>query len=508
MPATLIKLTKAGRAAFIGPDNMGTVARKVAKIGVATAPFVPTDELLALPNERKKLDTFGGENIADDTIHVTLRDDTDDQYSLYGFGLYLDNGVLLGTCGQNTPILEKSLSAMMLLSADMRITEIDPTLIEFGNSNWTNPKATTERQGVVELATDVETQQGADAERAVTPAGLAARTATATRTGLVELATDAEAQTGIDTVRAVTPANLSARTATETRTGLVELATDAETQTGTDAARVVTPANLSARTATETRTGLAAIASQVEANTASDDSKIITPKKLGVYVAAAIAALVDSSPATLNTLRELATALGDDPNFATTTINALALKAPLASPALTGTPTVPTAAGGTATPQAASTDFVQQAIGAGAIAFFARSTAPAGWLKANGAAVSRTAYAALFAAISTWWGVGDGVNTFNLPDLRGEFLRGWDDGRGTDPGRVFASGQGSQNLAHSHQTLTPGANGFWVDAPGRYAINAGGTGVNFNLLPNPTSEGSGGNESRPRNVALLACIKI
>lgn len=56
----------------------------------------------------------------------------------------------------------------------------------------------------------------------------------------------------------------------------------------------------------------------------------------------AIAALVDSSPATLNTLNELAAALGDDANFATTTTNALALKAPLASPVFTGNPTAPT----------------------------------------------------------------------------------------------------------------------------------------------------------------------
>ncbi|WP_197369874.1 phage tail protein, partial [Ralstonia pseudosolanacearum] len=65
---------------------------------------------------------------------------------------------------------------------------------------------------------------------------------------------------------------------------------------------------------------------------------------------------------------------------------------------------------------------------AGLIGYFARSTAPSGWLKANGAAVSRTTYAALYAEIGTTFGAGDGAATFNLPDLRGEFLRGWDDG--------------------------------------------------------------------------------
>lgn len=76
----------------------------------------------------------------------------------------------------------------------------------------------------------------------------------------------------------------------------------------------------------------------------------------------AISALVDSSPAALDTLSELAAALGDDPNFATTVTNALALKAPLASPAFSGTPTVPTAAPGTSDTQVANTEFVQEAI--------------------------------------------------------------------------------------------------------------------------------------------------
>lgn len=81
-------------------------------------------------------------------------------------------------------------------------------------------------------------------------------------------------------------------------------------------------------------------------------------------IAAAIAALVNSSPATLDTLNELAAALGNDANFATTITNALALKAPLSSPALTGVPTAPTAAPGTNTAQLATTAFVAAAIAA------------------------------------------------------------------------------------------------------------------------------------------------
>lgn len=87
---------------------------------------------------------------------------------------------------------------------------------------------------------------------------------------------------------------------------------------------------------------------------------------------------------------------------------------------------------------------------AGMIAAFARNTPPTGWMKANGAAISRTTYAALFAAIGTTFGAGDGATTFNLPDMRGEFLRGWDDGRGIDSGRAFGSFQDQAYLSHAH----------------------------------------------------------
>ena len=82
------------------------------------------------------------------------------------------------------------------------------------------------------------------------------------------------------------------------------------------------------------------------------------------FVSTAVADLVDSAPTTLDTLNELAAALGDDPNFATTVTDSIALKAPLASPALTGTPTAPTATSGTNTTQLATTAFVQSAVGA------------------------------------------------------------------------------------------------------------------------------------------------
>lgn len=140
---------------------------------------------------------------------------------------------------------------------------------------------------------------------------------------------------------------------------------------------------------------------------------------------------------------------------------------------------------------------------AGTIIWSARNTAPTGYLKANGAAISRTTYATLFSAIGTTFGSGDGSTTFNVPDLRGEFARGWDDGRGIDSGRTFGSAQAQAIQSHNHliNAITATDN-----------INQGAFSKSFNYL-DPESPGTestsstGGTETRPRNIALLACIK-
>ena len=166
---------------------------------------------------------------------------------------------------------------------------------------------------------------------------------------------------------------------------------------------------------------------------------------------------------------------------------------------------------------------VAQAAPSGQIAFFAGSSAPAGWLKANGAAVSRTLYANLFAAIGTTYGTGDGRSTFNLPDLRGEFMRGWDDGRGIDRGRVFGAAQGDaiRNITGSIDTGSHNGQQLFDEATAQGALA-----ISRKQWKKWTGDsGDGGNnpaafdfdasrvvptapENRPRNIALLACIKI
>lgn len=138
---------------------------------------------------------------------------------------------------------------------------------------------------------------------------------------------------------------------------------------------------------------------------------------------------------------------------------------------------------------------------AGDIKYHAANTVPAGWLACNGALLSRSAYAGLFLAIGTTYGAGDGSTTFAIPDLRGEFIRGIDNGRGVDSGRVFGSAQSDLLKSHLHGMTFDRmeSNTFTPTGP---ALNGTGTAAQtFN------TQNQGGAETRPRNVAMLACIK-
>lgn len=146
----------------------------------------------------------------------------------------------------------------------------------------------------------------------------------------------------------------------------------------------------------------------------------------------------------------------------------------------------------------------------GAVQYFARDTAPEGWLIADGSAISRIEYANLFTAIGTNFGVGDGTETFNLPDLRGEFIRGWVIDRegvmGESGLRAFGSWQADDFKSHNHP-ISNGSYGFSnpaiINPPTTLATYSTGVGGGFGS----TVASQGGTETRPRNVALLACIK-
>jgi phage-related tail fiber protein len=143
----------------------------------------------------------------------------------------------------------------------------------------------------------------------------------------------------------------------------------------------------------------------------------------------------------------------------------------------------------------AITDSIVSRVPPGVIMMYGSNTPPSGWLECNGAAISRTTYSALFSVIGTTYGSGNGTTTFNLPDLRGEFIRGWDHGRGVDPERVLGSSQEDEFKRHSHQI------GAWSTS-GPYPADELRTGE-----PGGRTTEVGGTETRPRNVALMFIIK-
>ncbi|BDW88206.1 phage tail protein [Thalassospira tepidiphila] len=145
---------------------------------------------------------------------------------------------------------------------------------------------------------------------------------------------------------------------------------------------------------------------------------------------------------------------------------------------------------------------------------FATQTVPVGYMICDGSAISRVEYADLFAALGTVWGEGDGSTTFNIPDLRGEFLRGFDAGRGVDEGRVFASDQGDQmqqitgSIGVVSRFNSPEGVFSYSHQPGTTDATSGINDQNRLLFDSANSPNARvGNETRPRNVAVTYAIK-
>ncbi|MDA7086509.1 tail fiber protein [Pseudomonas sp. SA3-5] len=603
--ALLITITDAGRAEIINADNTGTGPVVITEIGFGTGQYAPSKAQTALTAEVKRVGSIAGQAVAADTIHVIAKDEGSDAYNVGEFGLYSASGTLVAVYSQVAGagwIIQKAGASTLLLAVDIILESLDAASLSFGDVTFLNPPATTDTPGVVQLEDSLISPSTSKALTAAQGKKLQDEKAPLASPALTGTPTAPTAAAGANTTQLATTAFVAA----------VKSLLDAA---------IVLKAPLASPALTGTPT--APTAAQ-----ATNNTQLATT----AFVKAAIAALIDSSPGALDTLNELAAALGDDPNFATTMTNALAGKQPLAarltafvanngfglgesggakvrqtdldaittagfhvvgagavglppgqgsgylwhqdwdasttyrrqlyfavsstrifirvmslgvwgdwdeigrlaSPALTGTPTAPTAVAGTSTTQLATTEFVQSAVGVGVVAPFARSTAPSGWLKANGATISRSTYAALFAAIGTTFGAGDGSTTFQLPDLRGEFLRGWDDGRGVDPGRQLGSAQkGSIYGIDTGTTASPSPASYGVRsnietnptgnaAQARIDVGADEdldasaypqvaiTGVPSTVTNTDLSAGAVAGVAgvaRPRNIALLACIK-
>ncbi|EFA4198216.1 phage tail protein [Escherichia coli O132] len=227
------------------------------------------------------------------------------------------------------------------------------------------------------------------------------------------------------------------------------------------------------------------------------------------FVQAAITALINGAPDTLDTLKEIAAAINNDPKFSTTINNALSGKQPLDE-------TLTHLSGKDVAGLLAYLGLGEgSALPVGVPVPWPSATPPTGWLKCNGAAFSAEEYPELAKAYPT----------NKLPDLRGEFIRGWDDGRGVDNGRGLLTLQDGAIVSHNHYW------GIWTSRTNDQTLESftGTTilkqikplspAIDFDNypIPNPaiteggvvaaTTKPAGANETRPRNVAFNYIVR-
>ena len=386
--ALKLLVTPAGRAALVNAKKNGTLPIVLDTVGVTAAVFAPTGNEAQLPGEIKRIATIAGGAAAADTIHVTIRDSGSDTYSVRGVGFYLQDGALFALYGQAAVVVEKSAQATMLLAMDVQFADIDATSITFGDTDFQLNPATTDLLGVVELATDDETTAGIDAQRAVTPKGLLAalnaRLGAGAPSAFVKGLLTAASAAFLRSALAIKSAALRDEGAGNgldadlldgqhgafyrAWSNLTGVPTDFTPSPHQHSAADITSgmlvvarggtgiANVSAgyylmgaganpmvpRAPADVLADIGAAAKQhshpisdINGLQAALDAKT-TPTAVAAQISAAVNGLINGAPGALDTLKELADAMGDDPNFATTVTNALAQKLNLTGGTLTG----------------------------------------------------------------------------------------------------------------------------------------------------------------------------
>ncbi|EDY9831324.1 phage tail protein [Salmonella enterica subsp. enterica serovar Montevideo] len=383
-------MTDAGRQELVNANKTGTNKVEIVSVGLGSRYYVTSTSQTNITNEIKRLTTIGGKVVSPDTIHVTAKDDSKDEYVVHTIGLYTNKGTLFAVYSQEQAIINKASSTIALISSDIAIKTLDTKNITFGDIEFINPPATETVVGVARFANEQEIDAGTDDSLAVSAKRLKQAIvkheqsrnhpdATLTSKGFVQLssATNSASETLAATPKAVKAAydlangKYTAQDATTARKGIVQLSSatnsDSETLAATPkavkTAYDLANAKYTAQDATTARKGIVQLSSSTNSTSetlaatpkavkavmdetnkkAPLNSPVLTgtpttptaPKGTNntqiastAYVMAAIAALVDSSPDALNTLNELAAALGNDPNFATTMTNALAGKQP------------------------------------------------------------------------------------------------------------------------------------------------------------------------------------
>lgn len=211
MEATIL-VTDAGLQEVVNAEKNGTAPVLLTEVGFGDAQYEPTHNQTALKGEFKRVpaNKLSGGNVGDNTIYINARDDSNDAYTLFEFGVYTASGTLFAVCSQTVPILQKAAGAQAYLDIEFLLSNVNPASVALGDTNFFNPPATHTTQGVTQYATPNETIEGSRNDRAITPAALSARTASEERSGLAQFATAAETQAGSINTKAVTPSGLAA----------------------------------------------------------------------------------------------------------------------------------------------------------------------------------------------------------------------------------------------------------------------------------------------------------
>lgn len=295
MDKLIFTITDVGRQEVINASNTGTEKVEIKTVGVGDIYYITSPDQTEIGGEIKRITGIGGVVISPDTIHVSAKDDSKDEYVVHTVGLYTDKGTLFAVYSRKEPIINKSASTVMLISSDITFKSLDTANITFGDVVFINPLASESVAGISRFATAEEVEEGLDPAIAVSAKRLKGE--------LDKKANlDSPNLTGTPTAPTAAESDNSQKIATTAFIKQVLLAY----------AKLASP-NFTGKPTAPT------------AEQSSNDTQVATT----AFVRSAIAALVDSSPGALDTLNELAAAIGDDPNFATTMLNALAGKQPL-----------------------------------------------------------------------------------------------------------------------------------------------------------------------------------
>ncbi|WP_437435675.1 tail fiber protein [Escherichia coli] len=389
-------MTDAGRQELVNANKTGTNKVEIVSVGLGGRYYVTSTSQTNITNEIKRLTTIGGKVVSPDTIHVTAKDDSKDEYVVHTIGLYTNKGTLFAVYSQEQAIINKASSTIALISSDIAIKTLDTKNIIFGDIEFINPPATETVVGVARFANEQEIDAGTDDSLAVSAKRLKQAIvkheqsrnhpdATLTSKGFVQLssATNSTSETLAATPKAVKAAydlangKYTAQDATTARKGIVQLSsatnstseTLAATPKAVKAAYDLANGKYTAQDATTARKGIVQLSS---ATNSTSETLAATPKAVkaaydlanGKYTAqdatTARKGIIQLSSATNSTSETLAAT----PKAVKAVMDETNKKAPLNSPALTGTPTTPTAPKGTNNTQIASTAYVMAAIAA------------------------------------------------------------------------------------------------------------------------------------------------